>query len=67
MSFIVMASGSNGCVLVVCWDVRKSRPGLMEGDKAVKHHRAVMPLNTTQMQEKMNCSGKERGKKRKRE
>ncbi len=65
MPFTVVASGSNGCVLVVSWDVKNSRPGLMEGDKAVKHQRAAMPLNKTQMRGRMDCSGKERGKKKK--
>lgn len=46
------------------WDVKKSRPDLMEGDEAVKHHRAAMPLNTTQMRGRMDCSAKERGGKK---
>lgn len=65
MPFIVVVSGSNGCVLVVSWDVKNSRPDLMEGDKAVKHQCAAMPLNKTQMQGRMDCSGKEREKKEK--
>lgn len=56
--FILVASGCNGCALVVSWDVKNSRPDLMEGDTAVKHHRAAMPLNKTQMQGRMHCSGK---------
>lgn len=62
--FIGVSSGSNGCVSVVSWDVKKSRPDLIEGDKAEKHHRAAMPLNTTQKQGRMDCSGKEREKKK---
>jgi len=57
-------SGSNGCVSVVSWDVKKSWPDLIEGDKAEKHH-AAMPLNTTQKQGRMDC--KERKEKSKRE
>lgn len=61
--FIEVPSGSNGCVSVVSWDL-KSKPDLIEGDKAEKHHRAAMSLNTTQKQGRMDCSGKEREKKK---
>ncbi len=43
MPFIVVVSGSNGCVLVVSWDVENSRPDLMEGDKAVKPNMLQCP------------------------
>lgn len=59
-----MPSGSNGYVSVVSWDLKKSKPDLIEGDKAEKHHHAAMSLNTTQKQGRMDCSGKEREKKK---